>query len=381
MYAMTPDPASSRPPAPPLDPSPAWSGNALFWWLHAGGWGGVFLVNYFSALANGKPAEYWTVLLAVATTGFLGTLGLRYLLRACADRPPARLALLMIVPVLLIAAAMAMAFKLVTDLGWCGHCLPFTRFGYVTYVISQLYVLVGWTSLYLVMTTWRKLRMQTEAALAATATAHQAQLKMLRYQLNPHFLFNTLNAISTLVLDRDNGTANRMVQGLSAFLRHSLDNDPMQRVTLKQELDAIGLYLDIEKTRFAERLRLEIEIEPACWSALLPSLLLQPLVENAIKYAVAKRVEGGTIGLRASREGERLRLSVVDDGPGWPALDHGGVPPDNAPRGNRVGLANTRDRLRVLYGAQQSFDVRNREEGGFVVTMTLPFETGGAPRE
>jgi len=381
MYAMTPDPASSRPPAPPLDPSPAWSGNALFWWLHAGGWGGVFLVNYFSALANGKPAEYWTVLLAVATTGFLGTLGLRYLLRACADRPPARLALLMIVPVLLIAAAMAMAFKLVTDLGWCGHCLPFTRFGYVTYVISQLYVLVGWTSLYLVMTTWRKLRMQTEAALAATATAHQAQLKMLRYQLNPHFLFNTLNAISTLVLDRDNGTANRMVQGLSAFLRHSLDNDPMQRVTLKQELDAIGLYLDIEKTRFAERLRLEIEIEPACWSALLPSLLLQPLVENAIKYAVAKRVEGGTIGLHASREGERLRLSVVDDGPGWPALDHGGVPPDNAPRGNRVGLANTRDRLRVLYGAQQSFDVRNREEGGFMVTMTLPFETGGAPRE
>ena len=381
---MTPDSAAHRHSTPPLGartPSPHRSGSALFWWLHLGGWGGVFLVNYFSALANGKPAEYWTVLLAVAMTGCLGTLGLRYLLRACAERPPARVALLMIVPVLLIAAAMALAFKLVTDLGWCGHCLPFTRFGYYTYVIGQIYVVVGWTSLYLVMTTWRKLRMQTEAALAATATAHQAQLKMLRYQLNPHFLFNTLNAISTLVLDRDNATANRMVQGLSAFLRHSLDADPMQRVTLKQELDAIGLYLDIEKTRFAERLRLEIEIEPACWSALLPSLLLQPLVENAIKYAVAKRVEGGTIGLRASREGERLRLSVVDDGPGWPALDQGGVPPDNASRGNRVGLANTRDRLRVLYGAQQGFEVRNREEGGFMVTMTLPFETGGAPRE
>jgi signal transduction histidine kinase len=383
-YAMTSDafvPHRSAAASPHAEPSQARSAGTLFWWLQTGGWGGVFLVNYFSALANGKPAEYWTVLLAVAVAGFLGTLGLRYLLRACGDRPPARVALLMIVPVLLIAAAMGLTYKLVTDLEWCRQCLPFTGFGFFNYVISQLYVVGGWASLYVVMTTWRKLRMQTEAALAATAMAHQAQLKMLRYQLNPHFLFNTLNAISTLVLDRDNATANRMVQGLSAFLRHSLDADPMQRVTLKQELDAIGLYLDIEKTRFAERLRVNVAIEPACWPALLPSLLLQPLVENAIKYAVAKRVEGGTIGLHASREGDRLQLAVVDDGPGWPALDEGGVPPDNASRGNRVGLANTRDRLRVLYGAQQSFVVRNREEGGFAVTMTLPFETAGAARE
>src|SRR5690606_31962555 len=131
----------------------------------------------------------------------------------------------------------------------------------------------------------------------------------------------------------------------------------------------------------AERLRVDVEIEPACWSALLPSLLLQPLVENAIKYAVARRVEGGTIGLRATREGERLRLSVIDDGPGWAALDHGGVPLDSAPRGNRVGLANTRDRLRVLYGERQRFELRNREEGGFAVSMTLPFETAGMARE
>lgn len=380
---MNPDPALTRHATPdPRDGRPrADSPGALFWWLHVGGWSGVFLVNYFSALANGKPAEYWTVLFAVAATGFLGTLGLRRLLRACAQLPPARVALVMILPVLLTAAAMALAYKLVTDLAWCRACLPFTRFGYFSYLISQLYVVVGWVSLYLVMTTWRKLRMQTEAALAATAMAHQAQLKMLRYQLNPHFLFNTLNAISTLVLDRDNATANRMVQGLSAFLRHSLDADPMQRVTLKQELDAIGLYLDIEKTRFAERLRVDARIEPACWSALLPSLLLQPLVENAIKYAIARRVEGGTIGLRAAREGGRLRLSVIDDGPGWAVLDDGGAPPDSAPRGNRVGLANTRDRLRVLYGEQQSFDLRNRPEGGFEVTMTLPFETAGVPRE
>lgn len=353
----------------------------LFWWLHIGGWGGFFLVNFLSALANGKPPEYWRVLLALSVTGFIGTLGLRYLLRACSDMPPLRVALLMIAPALLIGAAMGLTYSVVTALEWCSRCKPFSGWGYVTYVASQMNVVVGWASLYLVITTWRKLRMQTEAALAATAMAHQAQLKMLRYQLNPHFLFNTLNAISTLILDRDNATANRMVQGLSAFLRHSLDADPMQRVTLKQEIGAIGLYLEIEKTRFAERLRLSVEVDPSCWSALMPSLLLQPLVENAIKYAVAKRVEGGTIGLHALREGDRLRLSVIDDGPGWSALADGGIPPDNGAQGNSVGLANARDRLRVLYGERQSFEVRNRDEGGFMVTMTLPFEAAGAPRE
>ena len=382
---MTPDPIDIPQPLNPasgeLRPKGLNSG-ALFWALHIAGWGGFFLVGYLSAIANGKPCEIWKLLFVVAATGFVGTLGLRYLLRSCRDLPPLRVAMLMIAPVLVVAAAMGLTFIGALAMGWCDVCRPMSRSGYVAYVFNQLNVVVGWTSLYLVMTTWRKLRMQTEAALAATAMAHQAQLKMLRYQLNPHFLFNTLNAISTLVLDRDNATANRMVQGLSAFLRHSLDADPMQRVTLKQEIDAIGLYLEIEKTRFAERLRVSIDVEPACWSALMPSLLLQPLVENAIKYAVAKRVEGGTLGLHASQEGDRLRLTVIDDGPGWAALnDAGGAPPEPGPNGNRVGLANTRERLRVLYGRHQSFEVRNREQGGFVVTMTLPFETRGAPRE
>lgn len=375
---LIPQPVNPPSAMPRPDGLPA---GTLFWWLHIGGWGGLFLVNFLSALANGKPPEYWRVLLALNVTGFVGTLGLRYLLRACSDMPPLRVALLMIVPALLVGAAMGLTYSVVTALEWCSRCKPFSGWGYFSYVASQMNVVVGWASLYLVITTWRKLRMQTEAALAATAMAHQSQLKMLRYQLNPHFLFNTLNAISTLILDRDNATANRMVQGLSAFLRHSLDADPMQRVTLKQEIDAIGLYLEIEKTRFAERLRVSVDVEPSCWSALMPSLLLQPLVENAIKYAVAKRIEGGTLGLQASREGDRLLLSVIDDGPGWPALANGGPPPDKGPHGNSVGLANARDRLRVLYGERQSFEVRNRDEGGFMVTLTLPFESGGAPRE
>ena len=216
--------------------------------------------------------------------------------------------------------------------------------------------------------------------LAATAMAHQAQLKMLRYQLNPHFLFNTLNAISTLVLDRANDTANRMVQSLSAFLRHSLDSDPMQRVTFKQELDALRLYLDIEKVRFAERLKIEYRIEPECYSALLPSLLLQPLIENAIKYAVAKRVEGGQLEISARRDEDMLEMTVADDGPGSPAFE-AETPPAPPGNGHGVGLFNARERLKVLYGTRQSLTTRNRQPHGAEIVIRLPFETGGAPRE
>lgn len=127
--------------------------------------------------------------------------------------------------------------------------------------------------------------------------AHQAQLKMLRYQRNPHFLFNTLNAISTLILDNKKHIANNMVTHLSRFLRYSLDNDPMQKITLEQEVDALNLYLNIEKIRFDDRLTLEFLVEEEAAQALIPSMLLQPLVENSIKYAVARSESGGTIRL------------------------------------------------------------------------------------
>src|SRR5262249_22949258 len=148
-------------------------------------------------------------------------------------------------------------------------------------------------------------------------------------------------------------------------------NDPMQRVTLAEEVAVLGLYLDIEQVRFAERLRVDTDIPPDCRPALLPSLLLQPLVENAIKHAVAKRVERGSLRIAAHRAGDRLWLTVSDDGPGSAQLA-----PD-APPARGVGLGNTRDRLRVLYGGEQSFEASNRKGGGFEVRLSLPFETGG----
>ena len=364
-----PDPVS-------VVPATGGSSSRLFWLLHSGGWIGSFLLWYLSALAHGKPMTYWYISLVVAATGFVVTLGLRWLLRGFWHLPPARLIAAMILPVVLASTIMGATYVLAM-MDWCGEqCAPSSRLAYGAYMFGHLYVVMTWVGFYIGIKYYRQLQQQTRHALAANAMAHQAQLKMLRYQLNPHFLFNTLNAISTLVLDRANDTANRMVQSLSAFLRHSLDSDPMQRVTFKQELDALRLYLDIEKVRFAERLQIDYQIAPECYSALLPSLLLQPLIENAIKYAVAKRVEGGRLEIGARRDGDMLELRVADDGPGCPSFDNGGMP-----AGHGVGLVNTRERLRVLYGERSSFVARNRTPHGVEIVLRLPFETGGAPRE
>jgi LytS/YehU family sensor histidine kinase len=189
---------------------------------------------------------------------------------------------------------------------------------------------------------------------------------MLRYQLNPHFLFNTLNAISTLVLDGQNRTANLAVSRLSEFLRYTLDQDPMKKVTLRQELDALNLYLGIEKLRFGDRLRLEFDVDERVESALVPSLLLQPLVENAMKYAISPREQGGSVTILAGIESGGLRLAVQDDGPGLPPIAA-------AANGRGVGLRNTRERLNVLYGDRHRIEAVDVAPG-LRVEMRLPLE-------
>ncbi|KAA2284164.1 sensor histidine kinase [Arenimonas fontis] len=354
----------------------------LFWWLQTGGWAGYASLSYLQALAHGKPPGYWRLSVGVAIAGFIVTLGVRAVLRRAWGQP-----LRVFIPVAALCVAVATALVGSAYVGllldWCGdECWPSSRLGFLASGTGQFYVVLSWVGFYVGLKYYRQLQQQTRQALAANAMAHQAQLKMLRYQLNPHFLFNTLNAISTLILDRQNGTANQMVQGLSAFLRHSLDSDPMQRVTLKQELDALNLYLGIERIRFADRLQVETRIEPECYSALLPSLLLQPLVENAIKYAIARMVEGGRLRISAWRREDRLVLQVADNGPGMagPEAAGAGHASGNG-NGAGVGLKNTRERLRVLYGDRQSVEVGRAPEGGVQVSLEIPFETGGAPRE
>ncbi|HEY1606319.1 MAG TPA: histidine kinase, partial [Allosphingosinicella sp.] len=195
-----------------------------------------------------------------------------------------------------------------------------------------------------------------------------AQLAMLRYQLNPHFLFNTLNSISTLVLLKQTDRANAMLSRLASFLRYTLVNEPSAQVTLAQEMETLKLYLEIEKMRFEERLRPRFEIDPAAAKSRLPSLLLQPLVENAIKYAVTPQEEGADIDISARRQGDRIVIEVVDSGPG--SEDHW----VKAQESTGVGLANIRDRLSQAYGADQRFETESNKHGGFSVTIEIPYQ-------
>ncbi|MCV6613620.1 MAG: histidine kinase, partial [Cellvibrionaceae bacterium] len=230
------------------------------------------------------------------------------------------------------------------------------------------WVFLVWSGHYFGIKYYMLLQEEKQRGLLAMSMAHEAQLKMLRYQLNPHFLFNTLNAISTLILDKDTQLANTMVTRLSRFLRYSLDNDPMQKVTVDEEVEALRLYLDIEKVRFDERLQIYFEVAPQAKTALMPSLLLQPLVENAIKYAIAQSIKGGTLTVKAQVFGNDLLLAVADDGPG---LDSS-IPSDN--KGSGVGLANCRERLQELYGQEQSFRLSKTEPHGLTINIRIPLE-------
>ena len=191
---------------------------------------------------------------------------------------------------------------------------------------------------------------------------------MLRYQLNPHFLFNTLNSISTLVLLKQTERANAMLSRLSSFLRYTLVNDLTGAVTVAQEVETLKLYLEIEKMRFEDRLRPRFDIDPSVARARLPSLLLQPLVENAIKYAVTPQEEGADIEVSARLNIDRVMLTVRDTGPG--AEDHW----VKAQQSTGVGLANIRDRLAQAYGADHRFETESNIKGGFRVTIEIPYQ-------
>jgi LytS/YehU family sensor histidine kinase len=212
------------------------------------------------------------------------------------------------------------------------------------------------------------LQVEKQNVLKANAVAHQAQLKMLRYQLNPHFLFNTLNAISTLILVEENKTANSMVTKLSEFLRYSLDKDPMKKVTLETEIQALQLYLAIEKVRFEDRLHLDFQIADECQNALVPSMILQPLAENAIKHAIAVQEQGGKITITIRRFADDLLIEVADDGPGAEIID------GNLHRESGVGLVNTRERLQALYCGKFSLVVSHNQPSGVKVNIRMPFQ-------
>ena len=361
-----------------IQPAPFFASKTrAFWNLQLAGWGGAFLLRAVTAITNGLPLDYLPVILVTTITGFSISLILSVIYRQLIGRTPivtwGMTGLVLVVAVLLYGSIDVW----VQDV-YYGESRDVTfvqRFVGLSFI--PLTLLGGWSALYYAINYFLTVERQADRLERLEAQATAAQLAMLRYQLNPHFLFNTLNSISTLVLLKQTEQANAMLTRLSGFLRHTLIAQPGSQVSLEQEIETLQLYLDIERMRFEERLRTHFEIDPEAGEALLPSMLLQPLVENAIKYAVGAQEEGARITVIAQVLGQRLRLKVEDTGPGADLAEDGVIVPravrphDSVSTG--VGLANIRNRLVQAYGDDHIFQTRSEPGGGFHVLIEIPY--------
>lgn len=343
--------------------------NRAFWNLHSAGWGGATALYAVTVIANGQPLSFLVPVLVSAVTGYSVTLILSVIYRYVIEKQPfvtwGATLLAVMAATLLYAYIDTWVVQTISE---GADQTPFAQL-----LLGALFkdgLLVGaWSALYYAINYFVRAEEQADQMMRLEAQATSAQLTMLRYQLNPHFLFNTLNSISTLVLLKQTEQANAMLSRLSSFLRFTLINEAAAKVPLTQEIETLKLYLDIEKMRFEERLRTIFDIEPAVFDALVPSLLLQPLVENAIKYAVTPKEEGADISVTAQLIGQRVRITVSDTGPGLQPgqQDHS--------LSTGVGMANTRERLSQAYGDNQRFEHYVKAGGGFEVLLELPYQS------
>jgi two-component system LytT family sensor kinase len=256
----------------------------------------------------------------------------------------------------------------------------FSLFSYQLFANLPMKVSIYWLILIAInaLDYYQSFRVAEVKASELRAQLAQAQLQALKMQLHPHFLFNTLNSISAL-LHRDAEAADRMVARLGDFLRLTLDNSGDQEVTLEQELEFLRCYLEIETVRFQDRLSVETDIEPETLRARVPNLILQPLVENAIRHGISRQSAPGRLAIRAARFGARLRVQVEDNGPGLALINesdaHSSIPASTRSGGTGgVGLSNTRARLEHLYGAEHRFEFTRATPRGMIVTLEIPFQ-------
>src|SRR5687768_2809982 len=342
--------------------------NRAFWILQSIGWSGYFILRSLSGFANSMGWMSVIHTLLLTATGYSLTLLLATLFR----RLIAMRAMLTVMLSLAAVVLAASAFSIIETFSYATFLKPYARpagFEYLGAILLNFSLLAAWAALYYGINYFLLLEEQIDQRERLESQASTAQLAMLRYQLNPHFLFNTLNSISTLVLLKQTERANAMLARLSSFLRYTLANESTAKVTLAQEVETLKLYLEIEKMRFEDRMRPHFKIESETIGARLPSLLLQPLIENAIKYAVTPSETGADIWLTARREGQSVRIEVADNGNGEGAELA-------ASPSTGVGLANIRDRLTQAYGPAHGFTTRENDKGGFSVIVEIPHETG-----
>ena len=354
----------------------------LFWLLNAGGWISLSVVTYVSLSLPYDQLQFAYIAhnILQSVLGFLLSIPLRQAFKATwnwAATTRVTIAIALILVVATVWAAMRLQLLIVI----AGEADLWDDFG--GFLFPSLFVFLAWVSLYHLVKYAQLLQSERESTLvleagrrqeafklvSAESAAREAQLKLLRYQLNPHFLFNTLNSIASLVSARRSDDAQSMIGELSTFLRFSLESDRNVTLPLRDEIEALDLYLRIEQVRFSDRLVVEQEIDPRALAEQVPSLLLQPLVENAIKHAIGRAEEGGRILITAALHDTELVLTVEDSGSGadeeQPKLDQLFDSPG-------FGLRSTAERLENLYGDAFSFNAGQSRLGGLKLALHLP---------
>jgi|TARA_B100000085_G_scaffold100368_1_gene91310 sensor histidine kinase YesM len=360
--------------------------NALFWSLQLFGWTGISLLTYLSLSVPYDQYElaYLAHNISQSVVGLVLSIPLRPIFRTVWNWAFLPRMVVVLGAAILVALAWA-ALRLTLFMLMTGERGLWPDFG--GWLFPSMFVFFTWAALYHGIKYYQMLQREREALLRieslqrqeafklaqVEADARNAQLALLRYQLNPHFLFNTLNSVNALVSKGDAGKATKMINKLSEFFRHSLRAEPETEVTVAEEVATTELYLDIEKTRFADRLTVEIRIAESAKSRLVPSMILQPLVENALKHAIGVSENGGQIRILASEaDSGALQVRVEDSGPEGSDLQA-----DQRPPGASVGLDNTRARLHAFYGDGGRLKIEKADIGGYsVLVEVIPTDAG-----
>ncbi len=359
-----------------------WVRLALIWgiWTFIGI---VFaLQSYFTSYRSERPIPFTDSLYLQMTWSYLWALATPLVLWAAARLPIERnnwiRSALLHVPISVLLSGFLTAVGHVSLWLYWSYPVgkPFSTANMTRFVVANfsegigIYLLIALTSY--AYGYYRRYREGQLRTLQLEAQLSHAQLQALKMQLHPHFLFNTLHSISAL-LTKDVESARKMITRLGDFLRLTLENSGSQEVTVQQEMDFLSCYLEIERIRFQNRLVTRMDLGPQTLDAKVPNLILQPIVENAIRHGIAPRSTPGLIEIEAKQLNGTLRIQVRDNGPGL--SNH---PTSGTLFKKGLGLANTETRLERLYGADHLFDLSNNPEGGLIVTLELPFHKDGA---
>lgn len=359
--------------------------NYRFWFNQLAGWTGYSLATFLSItlVENNVSWPHIGHISLSAVLGMLCTWPLRLLYRHTFGLSIATRTVVALIALVSLSGIWTMLRILV--FAWIlGVPAIWNEFHY--WYFGSLSVFLSWTALYYGIKYYELLTAEHEILIQelalkkeeqykralAESSARDAQLRMLRYQLNPHFLFNTLNAINSLVQLGENSKAQEMLVLLSEFLRHSLEHAGLERVSLEDELESLMLYLNIEKVRFEDRLTLEFDIAPQARQAMVPGLILQPILENSMKYAIGANEDGGKVRITARVLQGQLQLEISDTGPGMDAA--------KIADGRGVGLRNTLERLETMYENSYSFEAVETQPSGLTVRLRIPFQTETTPQ-